>query len=75
MAQLSDKAFKQDVPLNGNFELTPLCNLDCKICYVHLQDPSVRHRMLSGEQWIALMQQAIDRGMMVALLTGGEANS
>ena len=43
------------------------------MCYVHLQDPSVKHRMLSGEQWISLIQQAIDEGMMEALLTGGEA--
>ena len=62
-----------DVPYSGSFELTSLCNLDCKMCYVHLQDPSVRHRMLSGEQWISLIQQAIDEGMMEAMLTGGEA--
>ena len=29
--------------------------------------------MLSGEQWISLIRQAIDEGMMEALLTGGEA--
>lgn len=73
IAQLTDKAYRADVPLNGSFELTPLCNLDCKMCYVHLQDPSVRHRMLSGKQWIGLMEQAISKGMMNAMLTGGEA--
>ena len=66
---IQEKTREADVPYNGSFELTPLCNLDCKMCYVHLQDPSVRHRMLSGEQWISLIQQAIDEGMM----TGGEA--
>lgn len=73
ITQLTDKAYREDVPLNGSFELTPLCNLDCKMCYVHLQDPSVRHRMLSGKQWIGLMEQAISKGMMTAMLTGGEA--
>ena len=73
IAQLTDKAYREDVPLNGSFELTPLCNLDCKMCYVHLQDPSVRHRMLSGKQWIGLMEQAIGKGMFKAMLTGGEA--
>lgn len=73
LAQLTDKAYRADVPLNGSFELTPLCNLDCKMCYVHLQDPSVRHRMLSGKQWIGLMEQAISKGMFKAMLTGGEA--
>ncbi len=66
-------AYAHDIPNNGAFELTPLCNLDCKMCYVHLQDPSVKERMLSGEQWISLMQGAIDEGMISAILTGGEA--
>ncbi len=73
LAMIQERTREADVPYNGSFELTPLCNLDCKMCYVHLQDPSVRHRMLSGEQWLTLIQQAIDEGMMNALLTGGEA--
>jgi radical SAM protein with 4Fe4S-binding SPASM domain len=73
LAMIQERTREADVPYSGSFELTPLCNLDCKMCYVHLQDPSVRHRMLSGEQWLSLIQQAIDEGMMRALLTGGEA--
>ncbi len=67
------KARETDTPISGSFELTPLCNLDCKMCYVHLTDPTMKERMLSGDQWIALMGQAIEHGMMTALLTGGEA--
>ena len=66
-------ARKHDTPIRGQFELTPLCNLDCKMCYVHLTDPSVKARMLCGDQWIELMGQAIEHGMMIAMLTGGEA--
>ena len=73
IAMMQERTREADVPYSGSFELTPLCNLDCKMCYVHLQDPSVKHQMLSGEQWISLIQQAIDEGMMEALLTGGEA--
>ena len=73
IAMIQERTREADIPYNGSFELTPLCNLDCKMCYVHLQDPSVKHQMLSGEQWISLIQQAIDAGMMEALLTGGEA--
>ena len=69
----TEYAYAHDLPGTGCFELTPLCNLDCKMCYVHLQDPSVKERMLSGEQWISLMQDAIDEGMISAMLTGGEA--
>ena len=70
---MQEKTREADLPYSGSFELTPLCNLDCKMCYVHLQDPSVKHRMLSGEQWLSIIQQAIDQGMMEVLLTGGEA--
>lgn len=73
LSDLSLKAYQNDIPLNGAFELTPLCNLNCKMCYVHLNDSSVKERMLSGQAWIALMKEAIGRGMMNALLTGGEA--
>lgn len=62
-----------DVPISGGFELTPLCNLDCKMCYIHLSDPGVKKKMLTGEEWIGLIDQAIDHGMLSALLTGGEA--
>ena len=68
-----ENAYKNAVPVNVAFELTPLCNLNCKMCYVHLQDSSVRERLLSGEQWISIMDEAIGQGMISALLTGGEA--
>ena len=65
-------ARENDTPISGYFELTPLCNLDCKMCYVHLSDPAVKERMLSGDQWIGFMEQAIAHGMLNAVLTGGE---
>lgn len=73
LVKFIEDAYKHDCPVNGSFELTPFCNLDCKMCYVHLQDSSLRNNMLSGEQWISLIRQAINHGMLHALLTGGEA--
>lgn len=67
------QARKKGVPLHGVFELTPLCNLDCKMCYVHLTTEQLgKQSLLSVEQWKALMSQAVDAGMMDATLTGGE---
>jgi len=61
------------VPLFGTFELTPLCNLDCKMCYVHLgKDQLNGASLLTVDQWKDLMQQAVRGGMMYARLTGGE---
>lgn len=70
---LYENAAKNRIPLDGAFELTPLCNLDCRMCYVHLRDPSVTAKMLSGKQWITVMRDAVARGMIYVLLTGGEA--
>ena len=33
---LDARAREKGVPINVQFELTPLCNFDCKMCYVHL---------------------------------------
>ena len=73
LEQLTEYNYQHNIPGMGFFELTPLCNLDCKMCYVHLQDPSIRERLLTGSQWTALMEDAIRHGMTRALLSGGEA--
>ena len=67
------KARKSGTPLHGIFELTPLCNLDCKMCYVHLSNKRFNEEnLLSVEVWKKLMLQAHKAGMMNATLTGGE---
>ena len=70
------KARKAGFPIGGSFELTPLCNLDCKMCYVHLAPQQLRNQkdgILSGAQWIDIIRQASEMGMYEATLTGGEA--
>ena len=66
------KARQYCVPLNGNFELTPYCNLDCKMCYVHLEGSQYRSGILTVAQWKSIIRQAYDLGMRRAALTGGE---
>ena len=73
---LQSKARETDTPYTGHFELTPLCNLDCKMCYVHLNSTQIKdNRLLSADEWIGLIQQAIDAGMVRATLSGGECLS
>lgn len=70
---MDSKARKQGVPLEGKFELTPLCNLDCKMCYVHLnKEQMAGTQLMSVEKWIDLATQAVDLGMKEVILTGGE---
>lgn len=70
---LQSQAQKEGVPLHGLFELTPLCNLDCKMCYVHLSKQQMGDRpLLDVSQWKHLISEAVEMGMMDATLTGGE---
>lgn len=70
---LNFKARDKNVPISGSFELTPLCNLDCKMCYVHLhKDQMHGAELLPVETWKSIMRQAVDTGMMYARVTGGE---
>jgi radical SAM protein with 4Fe4S-binding SPASM domain len=70
---LEPKARKNNVPLFGQFELTPLCNLSCKMCYVHLMPEQMQNRaLLSVSEWKNLIDQAYAAGMLEATLTGGE---
>lgn len=73
---LDVKARAKGIPFGAALELTPLCNLDCKMCYVHLSGMQVQDsgkKILSGDQWIDLIDQAAEAGLMHVLLTGGEA--
>ena len=70
---LNFKARETATPVSGSFELTPLCNLDCKMCYVHLKRQQMADSgLLDTDTWKHLMKQAVDAGMMFAQLTGGE---
>lgn len=69
---LQEKAKSTGTPISGVFELTPLCNLDCKMCYVHLSKDKMTEPLLATDQWIRLVDEACNAGMMFATLTGGE---
>ena len=73
MEYLDIKAKKNGVPIRGQFELSPLCNFDCKMCYTHLTKEQMQERkLLSVEQWKGLMLEAWKAGMLCVNLTGGE---
>ena len=71
--QLFRTARKDFVPLGSILELTPRCTLDCKMCYVHLTEEQMNGRKeLTGDQWISIIDQAMENGTLFVLLTGGE---
>ncbi len=72
--ELSLWARLRHFPLFGTFELTPLCNLRCPMCYVRL-DPMAAAQQgcgMSAESWLEIGRQARDLGLLFVTLTGGE---
>lgn len=71
---LHSKASKAGIPLSGTFELTPCCNMACKMCYVRLtrSQQEAIEPLHSAEDWISLGRRAKEQGMLYLLLTGGE---
>ena len=67
-------AAEKGIPLGGTFELTPLCNMNCRMCYIRMSREEMDKcgRMKTADEWLALANQAKDRGLLFLLLTGGE---
>ena len=74
LSQIIEKAGGRTFPLWGQFELLPVCNLRCPMCYVHspAEDRRNMQKLLPASFWIDIARQAIDEGMLVLSITGGE---
>ena len=69
------KASQMLLPLTGTFELTPVCNFSCRMCYVRKTQKQVQEslrRILTLEDWLRIARQAKEAGTLYMLLTGGE---
>ncbi|MCD8230977.1 MAG: radical SAM protein [Clostridiales bacterium] len=74
-AYLNAKARRDKLPVSGTFELSPVCNLACKMCYVRKTPAEVAAHprpILTLEQWKRIGDAALDSGLLFLLLTGGE---
>ena len=74
LGHLNAWAKENSVPLTANFELTPFCNFNCVMCYVHLTKESAQKqgRLLSADEWLGIAEQARKMGTLYINLTGGE---
>ena len=69
------KASINKIPLNGTFELSPVCNFSCKMCYVRKTPEQIEKsgkRLRSWTEWVELAKECKKAGMLYLLLTGGE---
>ncbi|MGN1167715.1 MAG: radical SAM/SPASM domain-containing protein [Lachnospiraceae bacterium] len=69
------KASMAKIPFSGTFELSPICNFSCQMCYVRKTAKEVKEHprdMMTLKQWLKIAEEAYDAGMLHLLLTGGE---
>ena len=71
---LHTKAARLRIPLNGTFELTPVCNMNCKMCYVRMsaKEQEAIRPLRTAAEWLELGREAREQGLLYLLLTGGE---
>lgn len=69
-----EKAYADAIPISGTFELTPRCNFNCRMCYVHLPENEIKRHgtELTGAEWIRIAQEAKEAGTAWLCITGGE---
>lgn len=72
--ELVKKAMILRQPVNGTFELTYRCNLNCNMCSVRypLADTIQKKLEITAKEWLEIAFQAQKKGMIFLLLTGGE---
>ena len=69
------KASVNKIPLDGTFELSPICNFQCKMCYVRRTKEQIKasgKRLRTWQEWLQLAEECRKAGMLYLLLTGGE---
>lgn len=76
MAEMKKRSYENAAPMEATFELTPRCNFNCRMCYVHLSAEELPHvgggRELTGEEWLQIGRQAAEMGILSLCITGGE---
>lgn len=71
---LCNIADMKQIPISGTFELLPLCNMDCKMCFARMSNEELHKssKLHSYKEWLEIAKKAVDAGCMFLLLTGGE---
>ena len=73
-AYLKNKAAANRIPLISAFEISPVCNFQCRMCYVRKTRKEVESEggEIPWEKWLSLAEECRKAGTLFLLLTGGE---
>lgn len=61
-------------PIGGTFELLPVCNMRCKMCYIRqsMQEVQEKGGLRDVAFWERIIREAVEEGLLYILFTGGE---
>lgn len=68
------KATLANIPIGGTFELLPLCNMNCDMCFIRLNKNEMDKigRLRTADEWLRIAEEMRKAGTLFVLLTGGE---
>lgn len=71
---LIQKATSTSTPIKATLELTPLCNMNCQMCYIHHSYSETKELggVKSGDYWESLIPEMKELGILFVALIGGE---
>ena len=74
MTGLKQKLLAKGLPAQAVFEITPLCNLSCKMCFVRLDKEKMDSmgKLMTAAQWLKITEETENLGVCSILITGGE---
>ncbi len=72
--RLMKQAMIERRPVKVNFELLPVCNLNCRMCYIRSDMDRVQAEggLRPYEEWLRLAEEMREADVLFLLLTGGE---
>ena len=72
--RLFQRSAERHVPVNGSIEVSPLCNMNCDMCFIHLsrEEMEAHGRLRTAEEWLSIAEQMKEARVLFLLLTGGE---
>lgn len=72
--KLIEEGMRRREPITVILELLPVCNLNCKMCYIRMDMQQAKEKggLRTKEEWLTLARELREAGTLFLLLTGGE---
>ena len=61
------------IPVNGSIEVSPLCNMNCDMCFVRLsrEEMEAKGRLRTAAEWLSIADQMRKAGVLAVMFCLG----